>query len=63
MSACDGIQPRLSEYMDRQLDRIQADQVQAHLSVCDTCRGVADDLDRLRGLASSLGPITPPAHI
>lgn len=63
MTTCESIRPTLSEYVDRHLDVIQADAVRTHLSICPDCRGLADDLDRLRGVARRLGPMTPPAHL
>jgi hypothetical protein len=63
MTTCDAIRGTLSEYVDRHLDVVQADVVRAHLSTCADCRGLADDLDRVRGVARSLGPMTPPAHL
>lgn len=63
MTTCESIRPSLSEYVDRHLDVAQVDEVRAHLSFCADCRGLADDLDRLRGVAQRLGPITPPAHL
>lgn len=63
MTPCESIRPSLSEYVDRHLDVAQADEVRAHLSICADCRGLADDLDRLRGVAQHLGPITPPVHL
>jgi hypothetical protein len=63
MSTCDQVRPQLSGYVDRHLDQAQAAEVRAHLLSCDGCRGVADDLGRLRDAARSLGPITPPAHV
>jgi len=63
MTSCESIRPSLSEYVDRHLDVEQANQVRAHLSICADCRGLADDLDRLRGVAQHLGPITPPVHL
>jgi hypothetical protein len=63
MTTCDSVQPRLSEFIDRQLDHDQASEVRAHLASCAQCRTLADDLDRVRSAARSLGPVQPPAHI
>ena len=63
MSTCDQVRPQLSGYVDRHLDQTQAAEVRAHLLSCEACRGVADDLGRLRDAARSLGPIEPPAHV
>ena len=63
MSTCDQVRPQLSGYVDRHLDRAQAADVRAHLLSCDACRGIADDLGRLRDAARALGPINPPPHV
>lgn len=62
-SACAGVRPRLSEYVDQHLDPGSADEIRAHLATCEECRGLAADLDRVSGVARSLGPIQPPAHL
>jgi hypothetical protein len=63
MTTCASIRPSLSEYIDRHLDAVRTDEIRAHLSICAECRGLADDLDRVRGVARHMGPMTPPAHL
>ncbi len=63
MSTCTQLRPQLSDYLDRHLDDAGTIDMRAHLASCDECRGLADDLVRLRGAAQILGPVTPPAHI
>lgn len=63
MTSCDSVRPHLSGYVDRCLDGTRAGEVRAHLLSCQACRGVADDLGRLREAARTLGPIEPPPHV
>jgi hypothetical protein len=37
--------------------------VRAHLEECASCRGVLQDLERLRRTSRALGPVTPPEHL
>jgi len=63
MTMCDDIRSRLDAWIDQELDAQEADEVRRHLGACPQCRGLADDLARLRSAAGELGPIAPPAHI
>jgi hypothetical protein len=68
---------RLSEYVDRALDGRSEDRplrtetmdapderaVRDHLASCAACRGVVQDLERLRASASGLGPVAPPDYL
>lgn len=63
MSHCDHLQPLLSEYVDRTLTGQALEDVRAHLSICASCRHLADDLDRVSSAARSLAPIAPPPHL
>jgi hypothetical protein len=60
---CEDTRDRLSEFADGGLPRDAAAEVAAHLDVCASCRGLRDDLVRLRDAARSLGPIAPPDHL
>lgn len=53
----------LSDYVDGLLDPAERAALAAHLGACESCRGLVDDLTRLKDAARSLGPIVPPAHI
>ena len=63
MSACDTIEPRLSELLDDGLPPDERRQVEAHLDTCERCRGIRRDLERVRRAARSLAPVPPPAHV
>ena len=63
MTNCADIQPRLSEFADGHLDAAERAAIDAHLAKCVACRGLYQDLQRVRRAAASLGPITPPDHV
>jgi anti-sigma factor RsiW len=63
MTRCDDIHGRLSEFVDGDLTPALRGEVQAHVDGCAACRGMADDLTRLRAAAGALAPIAPPDHI
>lgn len=63
MNICTHLRPRLSDYLDRHLDKTGRREMNAHLGSCVDCRHLTDDLVRLRGAAYSLGLVTPPAHL
>ena len=63
MSACRDIQPRLSAFIDGALSAEDRTDVERHVEQCAVCRGMARDLERLRGAARELGPMRPPDHI
>lgn len=54
---------RLSDYVDRALDAPDERAVREHLATCPACRGVVQDLERLRASAGGLGPMAPPDHL
>ena len=62
-TTCADLRPQLSAYVDRDLDPEKVNDIRAHLSACEACRGIAADLERLRDVARNLGPIQPPAHL
>lgn len=63
MTSCQDIEPRLSQFVDRQLPVAEQQAVAAHLESCARCRGVAQDLSRLSAAARTLDPIAPPDHV
>lgn len=60
MRSCDEVRARLSAFVDGET-AADAAAVREHIETCEACRGVADDLARLRDAARALGPVTPPA--
>jgi hypothetical protein len=63
MTNCADIQPRLSEFADGHLEAGERAEIDAHLAKCVACRGLYQDLQRVRRAAASLEPITPPDHV
>jgi anti-sigma factor RsiW len=63
MTDCLKSSETLSDYVDGLLSGPDRDALAAHLRECESCRGLVDDLTRLKDAARSLGPIAPPAHI
>lgn len=63
MASCNDIQPRLSDWIDGQLDNAAHVDVAAHLESCPACRDLARDLTRVRDTARALGPLQPPDHV
>jgi len=64
MTICEDVQAQLSLMVDgQQPERAAQSLVRSHLETCANCRGVLQDLERLRRAAASLGPMTPPDHV
>ncbi len=63
MTDCQQSSESLCEYVDGLLTPDDRGALAAHLSSCESCRGLVEDLMRLKETAGSLGPIAPPAHI
>lgn len=60
---CHDALAHVSDYLDRTLDADTRADVDAHLQSCVACQALVTDLDRISTTASTLGPITPPAHV
>lgn len=64
MTICKDVEPQLSQMVDGHLpDAAAQATVRAHLEQCAACRGVLQDLERLRRTSRALGPMTPPNHL
>ena len=63
MRDCHEIQERLSAFIDGDLDPAEQAEVRAHVESCRACRGLAQDLTRLRDAAGALGGVRPPDHV
>jgi len=63
MSGCPEVRAQLSDFIDGVLAPGPRAAVEAHLSTCAGCAGIARDLDRIRTTARQLGPVDPPDHI
>ena len=63
MTDCQQSSESLSDYVDGLLAPADRAALVEHLGACESCRGLVDDLMRLKDAARSLGPIAPPARI
>jgi len=64
MTICHDVQSQLSALVDGQLpERSVQATVRTHLESCAACRGVLQDLEKLRRTAAVLGPMSPPDHV
>ena len=57
---CDDVRPRLTAYLDGDLDPDRGTVVRGHLRTCDACRAVAEQEAVLRDELRSLPPLDPP---
>ncbi|MEZ5319899.1 MAG: anti-sigma factor [Vicinamibacterales bacterium] len=60
---CEDARPLVSALVDDELPGADAAAVRAHVETCAGCRGLLQDLQRIRDTARSLGPIPPPEHL
>ena len=60
---CSDIGDRLSLLVDGELPQNERTSIEDHLAGCEDCRGLRQDLERVRRTAASLGPIEPPDHV
>lgn len=63
MNHCGDARDHLSLYLDGLLDSSAESAMRAHLAGCVACRGLADDLARVKLAADALDPIAPPDHL
>src|SRR5262245_15783091 len=63
MSVCRDLEPLFSAFVDGDLTGDERAAVVTHLDECAACRGVVNDLERLRATARQLGPVAPPDHL
>ena len=60
---CNQYREAIQELADGTLGPVRRAELQTHLDQCDDCRALAADLQKIRAAASSLEPMTPPAHV
>lgn len=60
---CTRYRQPIHELADGTLGPIRRAELEQHLDVCEGCRRLAADLERVRELAGSLGPLEPPARV
>lgn len=53
----------IQELVDGTLGPIRRAELQTHLDVCDDCRALVGDLQKIRTSAASLDPVQPPPHV
>ncbi|TAK16339.1 MAG: hypothetical protein EPO35_05605 [Acidobacteria bacterium] len=63
MTQCSQSSESLTDYVDGLVAPADRAALAGHLASCESCRGLVEDLTRLKDAARSLGPITPPAHV
>jgi hypothetical protein len=63
MTTCETIQPRLTAYLDGELEGEHGSVVRGHLRECAACRQVARDEAALRDGLRQLAPVDPPASL
>lgn len=63
MTNCQQSSESLNDFVDGLLEPAEHAALAGHLVTCESCRGLVDDLTRLKDAARSLGPIVPPAHV
>lgn len=61
--SCDDVRPRLSGYLDGDLDADRGAVVRGHLRTCDACRAIATDEAALRDGLRLLPTVDPPASM
>jgi len=63
MTTCHEVQPRLSAFVDHDLDADEHTAIAAHVAACAKCAGIVRDFDALGRAAGSLGAVEPPARV
>jgi len=63
MTTCETIQPRLTAYLDGELEGERGSVVRGHLRECAACRRLARDEAALRDGLRQLPPVDPPASL
>jgi len=61
--SCDDVRPRLTAYLDGDLDADRGSVVRGHLRTCDACRQIATDESALRDGLRELPSVDPPASM
>lgn len=62
-STCERVQRSLEDYVDGVLSELDRAGVEFHLSLCPTCKAVADDYLEVVRLARALPPAAPPPKV
>lgn len=61
--SCDDVRPRLTAYLDGDLDDERGSVVRGHLRACDACQQIATTEAALRDGLRQLPPVDPPASM
>ena len=60
---CNQYREAIQELADGTLGPVRRAELQTHLDLCDDCRKLAIDLQKIRAAASTLDPVRPPDHV
>jgi len=60
---CDDVKPRLTAYLDGDLDADRGTVVRGHLRTCEGCRKIAEQEAALRDGLRALPTVDPPSHL
>ena len=60
---CNRYTEAIQELVEGTLGPIRRAELQTHLDVCDNCRALVADLQKIRDAAASLDPVQPPPHV
>jgi anti-sigma factor RsiW len=60
---CAQYRDAIQELADGSLGPVRRAELQTHLDLCDDCRALAADLQKIRAAAASLEPMAPPARV
>src|SRR5262245_56998346 len=58
--ACERNIERIQELVDGTLGALRRSDLEQHLTQCDACRALRDDLERIRDAAAALPALAPP---
>lgn len=61
--SCNRYREAIHERVDGTLGPVRTAELQTHLDVCDACRSLAADLQKIRDAAARLGPVQPRDHV
>ena len=60
---CSDYQDAIQELADGTLGPVRRAELQTHLDACASCRGLAEDLQKITAAAPSLERVSPPDHV
>ena len=60
---CRDVEPRITAYLEGELDATTSSALRGHLRGCEACRALAEDHARIAGVLAELPPAEPPAAL